>query len=131
MTKIIWKASVVLLGVKVFGNPFTDGIERSLRVQTWRRFRWTPYREVENENSSDAALCSVEAPTIQEIALVEEAMEGSEGEAQSEASATSQASSFTKIYAYAANISDCLSSKMAEAFIVTYIIAMGLYMHWS
>ena len=54
--------------------------------------------DVEIENSSDAALCAVEAHTIQE--MVSEAMEWSEGEAQSEASATSWASSFTKIYAY-------------------------------
>ena len=38
------------------------------------------------------------APTDEEIVLHVEAMEGSEGEAQGEAGATSHASSFTKIY---------------------------------
>ena len=57
---------------------------------------------------------AVEAPTTQEIALDAEAMEGSEGEAQSEASATSQASRIVhqNFYAYSVNLSDCSSSQM-------------------
>ena len=58
------------------------------------------------------------SPTTQEIALDAVAMEGSEGGAQSEASATSQASLFTKIYAFVVNISDCLSSKMIDAYLL-------------
>ena len=61
---------------------------------------------------------TVEAPTTQEIVLDAEAVKGSEGEAQGEAGAMRQASSFTKIYAYAVNISNCLSSKMANAYLV-------------
>ena len=71
-------------------------------------------RDVKIENSSDAAICAVEALTTQEIVLDAEVMEGNEGEAQSKARVMNQASSFTKIYAYAVNISDCLSSEMAN-----------------
>ena len=42
------------------------------------------FRDVEIENSSDAAICAVEVPTAQEIVLDVEAMERSEGEAQGE-----------------------------------------------
>ena len=59
--------------------------------------------------------CFIEAPTDQEIVLDAEAMEGSEREARSEAGATIQASLFTTNNAYSVNISDSLSSKMAEA----------------
>ena len=58
------------------------------------------------------------APTDQEIVLDAEVMEGSEKEAQGEVGATSQASSLTKIYTYAVNISDYLSSKMADAYLL-------------
>ena len=60
----------------------------------------------------------VEAPTAQEIVLDAEAMQRSEGEVQGEAGATSQVSSFTQIYAYVVNISDRLSSKMADAYLL-------------
>ena len=66
----------------------------------------------------DAVICAVKAPIAQGIVLDSEVMEGSEGEAQGEAGATSHASSFIKIYAYAVHISDCLSSKMADAYLL-------------
>ena len=76
------------------------------------------FRDVEIKNSSDTVICAVEPPTTQEIVLDAQAMKGSEREAQGEAGATSQASSFTKIYHYAGNISDYLSSKMADAYLL-------------
>ena len=39
------------------------------------------FRDVEIENSTDAAICAVEAPTTQEIVLDAEVMEGSDREA--------------------------------------------------
>ena len=73
-------------------------------------------RDEENENASDPAICAVDAPIGQKIALDAQVMEVSEREAQSEVSATSQPSSFIKIYAFVINISDCFSSKMVDAY---------------
>ena len=55
------------------------------------------FRDVEIKSSIEAAVCAVEPPTAQEIVLDAQAMKGNEREAQGEAGATSQASSFTKI----------------------------------
>ena len=80
---------------------------------------------VEIENSSDAAICAVEAPITQEVVLDAEALEGSEGEAPGEVSATSQASSFTKVYAYAVTLATACPPRWPTP-VYHDVIAMGL-----